>query len=104
MDLDTEFGFGSTVSAAPNFDLNLVDRYGNSFPTKQVTANANWDLRTLTPYDMADIFLNELSSPTITVQNAINYYVENMDLADLWDDLYTCHPLVNGNANVLPNV
>ena len=95
--MDLDFGFGS--SGGGSYNLGLVDRYGNTLPTKTVDNDITWDLRTLTPYDMADIFLNELSSPTITVQNAINYYVENMDLADLWDDLYTCHPLVNGNAN-----
>lgn len=93
------FGFKGSGSSGSSYNLGLVDRYGNAFATKPVNDNIVWDLRTLTPYDMADIFLNELSSPSITVQNAINYYVENMDLADLWDDLYTCHPLVNGNAN-----
>jgi hypothetical protein len=45
------------------FDVDLVDRFGNAFPTKQVTANATWDLRTLTPFDFADIYLNKLTNP-----------------------------------------
>jgi hypothetical protein len=36
-------------SGGGSYDLDLVDRFGNAFPTKQVTANATWDLRTLTP-------------------------------------------------------
>lgn len=86
-------------SGGGSYDLDLVDRFGNAFPTSSVSANATWNLKTLTPYDFADIFLSELASPSTAVQNAINYYVDNMELAGLWDELYTCHPLVNANAN-----
>ena len=30
-------------SGGGSFDVDLVDRFGNAFPTKQVTANATWD-------------------------------------------------------------
>lgn len=50
------------------YDLDLVDRFGNAFPTKQVSANATWDLRTLTPYDFADLYLSRLTNPPTGAQ------------------------------------
>jgi|688.fasta_scaffold103320_4 hypothetical protein len=82
-----------------SYDLDLVDRFGNAFPTKQVSANATWDLRTLTPFDFADIFLNQLTAPSSTIQTAIIDLVDDLNAAGLWDEFYTIHPLVNGNAN-----
>jgi hypothetical protein len=81
------------------YDLDLVDRFGNAFPTKQVSANATWDLRTLTPFDFADLFLNQLSSPSSTIQTAIIDLVADLAAANLWDKFHSIHPLVNGNAN-----
>jgi hypothetical protein len=86
-------------SGGGSYDLDLVDRFGNAFPTKQVSANATWDLRTLTPFDFADIFLNQLTAPSSTIQTAIIDLVDDLNAAGLWDEFYTIHPLVNGNAN-----
>jgi hypothetical protein len=86
-------------SGGGSYDLDLVDRFGNAFPTKQVTANATWDLRTLTPFDFADLFLNQLSSPSSTIQTAIIELVADLAAANLWDKFHSIHPLVNGNAN-----
>lgn len=84
--------------APPSFDVNLVDRFGNDLGTKPVTANANWDLRTLTPFDYADIFLNQLTAPTVTIQNAIINLVDDLNTSGLWDKFHSIHPLVNGTA------
>jgi hypothetical protein len=86
-------------SGGGSYDLDLVDRFGNAFPTKQVSANATWDLRTLTPFDFADIFLNQLTAPSSTIQNAIIDLVDDLNAAGLWDKFHTIHPLVNGTAN-----
>jgi hypothetical protein len=81
---------GSGAPAPSNFDVNLVDRFGNDLGTKPVTANANWDLRTLTPYDWADIYLSRLSTPPSTlIQNAI---------IQLYDDLITSNVFQNTNG------
>jgi hypothetical protein len=86
-------------SGGGSYDLDLVDRFGNAFPTKQVTANATWDLRTLTPFDFADIFLSELTSPSSTIQTAIIDLVDDLNAAGLWDKFHSIHPMVNGTAN-----
>ena len=86
-------------SGGGSYDLDLVDRFGNAFPTASVSANATWDLRTLTPFDFADIFLNQLTAPSSTIQTAIIDLVDDLNAAGLWDEFYTIHPLVNGNAN-----
>jgi hypothetical protein len=86
-------------SGGGSYDLDLVDRFGNAFPTKQVTANATWDLRTLTPFDFADIFLSELTAPSSTIQTAIIDLVDDLNAAGLWDKFHSIHPLVNGTAN-----
>jgi hypothetical protein len=70
---------GSVASLSQtSFDLDLVDRFGNAFPTKQVKANSTWDLRTLTPFDFADLYLNQLiATPTSTQEKGIiDFYVD----------------------------
>jgi hypothetical protein len=86
-------------SGGGSFDLDLVDRFGNAFPTKQVTANANWDLRTLTPFDYADIFLNTLTGTyTAGEEQAIIDFVEDLHLAGIWERRRAIFPFVGGNA------
>jgi hypothetical protein len=73
------------VAAPPAYDLDLVDRFGNAFPTKQVSANATWDLRTLTPFDWADIYLNTLTTPPSSLfEDAIIDLVDDLDASGLW--------------------
>jgi hypothetical protein len=68
-----------------SYDLDLVDRYGNAFPTKQVTANATWDLRTLTPFDYADLFLtNATGTYTTGEENAIIQAIQDWSDAGIW--------------------
>jgi hypothetical protein len=86
--------------APPSFDVNLVDRYGNNLGTKQVTSNANWDLRTLTPYDMADIFLTQMNTtPTAQEISYLNYIVDQYFVAGLWNKMYLIRPYLGSSAN-----
>jgi hypothetical protein len=86
-------------SGGGSFDVNLVDRFGNDLGTKTVSANANWDLRTLTPFDFADIFLNTLTgSYTSGEEQAIIDFVEDLHLAGIWERRRAIFPFVGGNA------
>jgi len=80
------------------YDLDLVDRFGNAFPTKQVTANATWDLRTLTPYDFADIFLSRITSPSAAIVQAITEYVADCVAGGIWEDLVDIRPMVTTDS------
>jgi hypothetical protein len=86
------------TSSAVSYNLNLIDKNGNAFPQTGINSNASWDLRTLTPYDYANIFLSQLNSPSATIVQAITEFVSDMVGYGLWDNLYTCHPFVNSNA------
>jgi hypothetical protein len=86
-------------SGGGTFDVDLVDRFGNAFPTKQVTANATWDLRTLTPFDFADIFLNTLTGTyTAGEEQAIIDAVDSWVLAGIWQRRRAIFPFVGANA------
>jgi hypothetical protein len=92
-------------SGGGTFDVDLVDRFGNAFPTKQVTANATWDLRTLTPFDLADLFLSRESSwgvsgsyTDIVAENAIIDLVDDLVNAGIWEKLHFLLPFVGGTA------
>jgi hypothetical protein len=87
-------------SSAVSYNLNLVDRFGNDLGTKPVTANANWDLRTLTPYDMADIFLTQMdTTPTAQEISYLNYIVDQYFAAGLWNKMYLIRPYLGSSAN-----
>jgi len=81
------------------FDVDLVDRFGNAFPTKQVAANATWDLRTLTPFDFADLFLT-LNSTTFTSgeEAAIITFFEDMVIAGCFQGATKIDLNLGGNA------
>jgi hypothetical protein len=86
-------------SGGGTFDVDLVDRFGNAFPTKQVTANATWDLRTLTPFDFADLYLNTLSvTPTLTFENAIIDLVDDLSTSGVWQKKHAIWVLCAGNS------
>jgi hypothetical protein len=86
------------VVAPPSFDVNLVDRFGNDLGTKQVTSNANWDLRTLTPYDWADIYLSRLSTPPSTlIQNAIIQFYEDLIASNVFQNSYGFYIAITTN-------
>lgn len=85
--------------APPSFDINLVDRFGNDLGTKPVTANANWDLRTLTPFDFADIYLNTLTNPPTGAQltATINFF-DSLVLLGGFSGSYNLGLCIGGNA------
>jgi hypothetical protein len=86
-------------SGGGTFDVDLVDRFGNAFPTQQVTANATWDLRTLTPFDFADIFLNTLTGTyTAGEEQAIIDFVNDLHLAGIWQRRRAIFPFAGANA------
>jgi hypothetical protein len=91
---------GSGGAPAPSsFDVNLVDRFGNDLGTKPVTANANWDLRTLTPFDFADIYLNTLTNPPTGAQltATINFF-DSLVLLGGFSGSYNLGLCIGGNA------
>jgi hypothetical protein len=87
-------------SGGGSFDVDLVDRFGNAFPTKQVTANATWDLRTLTPFDFADLYLNALSVTLSSAEEAavIAFYTD-MISAGLFQEAHKIDLYIGSNAN-----
>jgi hypothetical protein len=86
-------------SGGGSYDLDLVDRFGNAFPTKQVTANATWDLRTLTPFDWADLYLSRLTNPPTGAQlTAVYTYFSDMVTAGLFQGSTKIELDIGGNA------
>jgi hypothetical protein len=86
-------------TGAGSFDVNLVDRFGNNLGTKAVTANANWDLRTLTPFDWADIFLtNATGSYTSGEQQAIIDAVDDWFTSGVWERRRAIYLFTGKNA------
>jgi len=81
------------------YDLDLVDRFGNAFPAKQVTANATWDLRTLTPFDYVDIFLtNATGSYTSGEEQAIRDAVDDWFASGIWQRRRAIYLFTGKNA------
>jgi hypothetical protein len=79
--------------------VDLVDRFGNAFPTKQVTANATWDLRSLTPFDYADLFLNTLTGTyTAGEEQAIIDAVDSWAAEGIWQRRRAIFPFTGANA------
>lgn len=94
-----------TIDVNTSHDINLVDKFGNDLGTKTVSTNANWDLRTLTPYDWADIFLSRETTWGVTgfytnanVVTAITELVDDLFAANVFQLLYGIYPLVGGTA------
>lgn len=87
-------------SGGGSYDLDLVDRFGNAFPTKQVSANATWDLRTLTPFDWADLFLSrETSWGGSTIENAFIDAIDSLFTSGLNLKILSWHPHIGGTAS-----
>jgi hypothetical protein len=83
----------------PSYNVNLVDRFGNDLGTKPVTANANWDLRTLSPYDWANIYLSRLTNPpTGTQLTAVYTFFTDMINAGLFQGSIKIELDIGGNA------
>jgi len=93
------------VSPSSSYNLDLIDRFGNALPTKQVSANATWDLRTLTPFDWADLFLSRETSWGVSgfytdaqARTAITNLVVSLFAANIWSKLHFFLPFVGGTA------
>jgi hypothetical protein len=98
--MDLDFGFGSSGGGAPPiYDLGLIDRFGNTFPTKQVSSNANWDLRTLTPYDWANLYIAKLTNPPIGAQltATIQFFTDIISIG-AFANSYNLGLCIGGNA------
>lgn len=88
------------ILPSSNHNLDLVDRFGNAFPTKQVSANATWDLRTLTPYDWADLFLSRESNWGGSVyENAFIDCVDDLFAGGFWDKIGFWYPRIGNNIS-----
>ena len=80
-------------------DLVLVDRFGNTLPTKQVSGDITWDLRTLTPYDWADLYLSRLTNPPTGAQEtAVITFFDDMINAGLFQGSIKIELDIGGNA------
>jgi len=90
------------VTLAPvvsSYNVNLVDRFGNDLGTKPVTANANWDLRTFTPYNWADIYISRLTNPPTGSQlTAVYTYFNDMISNNLFQGSTKIDLCIGGNA------
>ena len=92
-------------TGATPYTLGLTDRYGNSFPTESISSNATWDLRTLTPFDWADLFLSKEASWGVSgvytdaqARTAITNLVASLFSAGLWSKLHFFLPLIGGTS------
>jgi hypothetical protein len=89
-----QYGFNNVFksSGGGSYDLGLVDRFGNAFPTKTVDDDITWDLRTLTPYDWADLYLSQLSiTPTSIEEAGIITYFNDMSQAGILSKRYAIY-------------
>lgn len=87
-------------SGGGSYDIDLVDRFGNNIGTEAVTANANWDLRTLTPFDWADIFLSrEVSWGGATIENALIQLCVDLKSWGSSNKVPVYYPNIGGTAN-----
>jgi hypothetical protein len=97
MDMDTEFGFGSTIGGIPDDFATDVDVLGQSLlPTKPTQRPTNYSLR---PLDWANDYLSLLTAPTSGKTNAIINLVTSLDSANLWAKMDYFYPMIGDNAN-----
>lgn len=83
----------------PSYELDLTDRFGNVFSAVNIQGNSNVDLRTLTPYDFADIYLSTLTNPPTGVQLAAVYtYFNDMASNNLFQGSTKIDLCIGGNA------
>jgi hypothetical protein len=80
-------------------NVTLVDRFGNSLPTTAVLNNSTIDLRTLTPYDWADIYLGKLTNPPTGAQETavIQFFTDMVD-AGIFQGSHKIELAIGGNA------
>jgi hypothetical protein len=93
------------IVPSSSYTLGLTDRFGNAFPSKTISSNATWDLRTLTPYDWADLFLSKETSWAVSgsytdaeARTAITNLVASLFSAGLWSKLHFFLPLIGGTS------
>jgi hypothetical protein len=80
-------------------NVTLVDRFGNSLPTTAILNNSTIDLRTLTPYDWADIYLSRLTNPPTGAQETavIQFFTDMVD-AGIFQGSHKIELAIGGNA------
>lgn len=84
----------------PPINVGLVDRFGNDLGTKQVSANANWDLRTLTPFDWADLYLSRLINPPTGAQEAAYIqFITDQVASGIFQRRVGMFPIIGGNSD-----
>lgn len=94
--MKTGFRTGTVVGggAGGANDVTLVDRYGNTFPTINIQTDDSIDLRTLTPFDKADIFLNSESGGWggSTFEDAFIDVMDNLNQAGYLQNMGIWYP------------
>jgi hypothetical protein len=77
----------------------LTDRFGNTLPSTTIANNASIDLRTLTPYDWADIYLGKLTNPPTGAQETavITFFTDMVD-AGIFQGSHKIELTIGGNA------
>jgi hypothetical protein len=77
----------------------LTDRFGNTLPSTTIANNASIDLRTLSPYDYADIYLSRLTNPPTGAQEtAVITFFTNMMSAGIFQGSHKLELAIGGNA------
>jgi hypothetical protein len=77
----------------------LTDRFGNTLPSTTIANNASIDLRTLTPYDWADIYLGKLTNPPTGAQEtAVITFFTDMMSAGIFQGSHKLELAIGGNA------
>jgi hypothetical protein len=83
----------------PPYDLDLTDRFGNVFSTVNIQGNSNVDLRTLTPYDWADLYINKLTNPPTGAQlTATIQFFDDIIALGGFSGAYNLGLCIGGNA------
>lgn len=93
------FRTGIKVGGGGAKNVTLVDRFGNTLPSTIIANNASIDLRTLTPYDWADIYLSRLTNPpTGTQETAVIQFFTDMVDANIFQGSHKIELAIGGNA------
>jgi hypothetical protein len=77
----------------------LTDRFGNTLPSTTIANNASIDLRTLTPYDWANLYIAKLTNPPIGAQltATIQFFTDIISIG-AFENSYNLGLCIGGNA------
>jgi hypothetical protein len=77
----------------------LTDRFGNTLPSTTIANNASIDLRTLNPYDWADIYLSRLlNPPTGAQETAVIQFFTDITDAGIFQKAVSIPLIIGGSA------